>query len=163
MRIPGNIIRLLFQMSAILLGSAAQAQVATANLSVQIIITGGCAVQNVSGVNFGSFPLLTSNIDNTGSFDVVCTTGVPYSISLNGGGGGSIGARRMTTGSANIGYQLYSDAARTLVWGETLNVDRVIGTGNGAAQPQTVFARVPPQTTPAPGTYIDSVTISVNY
>ncbi len=75
MLIPGNIVRVLFYISAVLFGPAAHAQVATANLSVQIIITGGCAVQNVSGVNFGSFPLLTSNIDNTGSFDVVCTTG----------------------------------------------------------------------------------------
>jgi len=157
--------RILLSASTFLLlnGAAAQAQVATANLGVQIIITGGCAVQNVVGVNFGSVPLLTSNIDTTGSFDVVCTSGIPYSISLNGGGGGTVNARRMALSSTFIGYQLYSDPARSQVWGETLNVDRVIGTGSGTAQPQTVYARVPPQTTPAAGTYTDTVTISVNY
>jgi spore coat protein U-like protein len=135
----------------------------TANLGVQIIITGGCAIQNVSNVNFGTHSLLSANIDTTGSFEVVCTTGLPFSIALNGGGGGAINARRMIFGVSTIGYQLYSDAARTQVWGETAGVDRVTGTGSGVAQLQTVFARVPPQSTPVAGTYLDTVTISVYF
>jgi len=139
------------------------AQVATANLGVQIEIVGGCVVQNVSDINFGSFPLLNVARDSTGTFDVMCTSGVPYSISLNGGGGGSIGARRMISGGSEIGYQLYSDPGRSVVWGETLSVDRVAGTGNGAAQPHTIYARVPIQTTPPIGIYNDTVMISVDY
>jgi spore coat protein U-like protein len=145
------------------LTNAAFAQVATANLSVQITITAGCILQNVGNIDFGSHALLSSNIDATGSFEVLCTTGVPYTVSLDGGGGGSIGARRMETGGQQIGYQLYSNPGRSQVWGETLNVDRVAGTGSGAAQALTIYGRVPPQTTPLAGTYIDTVTITLNY
>jgi spore coat protein U-like protein len=144
--------------------SASFAQVpVTANLGVQITITGGCAIQNVNNVNFGTHSLLSANVDTTGSFEVVCTTGLPFSIALNGGGGGAINARRMIFGASTIGYQLYSDPARTLIWGETAGVDRVTGTGSGVAQLETVYARVPPQSTPVAGTYLDTVTISVYF
>jgi spore coat protein U-like protein len=39
----------------------------------------------------------------------------------------------------------------------------VSGTGNGAGQTITIFGRVPAQTTPAPGTYTDTVTVTVTY
>ncbi|MCE3520182.1 spore coat protein U domain-containing protein, partial [Escherichia coli] len=35
--------------------------------------------------------------------------------------------------------------------------------GSGAAQPYTVYGRVPVQTTPAPGTYTDTITVTVTY
>jgi spore coat protein U-like protein len=145
------------------LTTTAMAQVETANLSVQITITAGCVLQNVNNINFGSHALLASNIDATGTFDVLCTTGVPYTVSLDGGGGGSISSRRMETGGEQVNYQLYSDPSRSQVWGETLGVDRVAGTGTGSAQTLTVYGRVPPQTTPPAGTYTDTVTITLNY
>jgi outer membrane usher protein len=39
----------------------------------------------------------------------------------------------------------------------------VASTGNGASQPFTVYGRVPPQTTPTPGAYSDTVTVTVTY
>jgi spore coat protein U-like protein len=39
-----------------------------------------------------------------------------------------------------------------------------LGTGTGATQPAvTVYGRVPPQTTPAIGTYTDTVVVTVTY
>ncbi|HWV53632.1 spore coat U domain-containing protein [Pseudorhodoplanes sp.] len=141
----------------------AVAQVATANLSVQITITAGCLLQNVNNINFGPHALLSSNVDATGSFEVLCTSGVPYTVSLDGGGGGSINSRRMESGGEQVSYQLYSDPARLQIWGETLGVDRVSGTGSGVAQSLTIYGRVPSQTTPPAGTYTDTVTITLNY
>jgi spore coat protein U-like protein len=39
----------------------------------------------------------------------------------------------------------------------------VSATGNGADQTFTIYGRVPAQTTPAPGTYTDTVTVTVTY
>ena len=36
-------------------------------------------------------------------------------------------------------------------------------TGNGALQSYTIYGRVPPQTTPKPGTYADTITLTVTY
>jgi spore coat protein U-like protein len=49
------------------------------------------------------------------------------------------------------------------VWGITIGTDTVSATGNGAAQTHTVYGRVPAQTTPAPATYSDTVTVTVTY
>jgi spore coat protein U-like protein len=62
-----------------------------------------------------------------------------------------------------VGYQLYSNAARTAVWGTTIGTDTVAGTGNGNAQALTVYGRVPPQTTPPAAVYNDTVNVTVTY
>ena len=69
----------------------------------------------------------------------------------------------MKAGSETISYQLYRDAARTLVWGNTLNTDTKGGTGAGTTQNHDVFGRVPAQTTPSPGTYTDTIVVTVEY
>jgi spore coat protein U-like protein len=58
---------------------------------------------------------------------------------------------------------MYSDAARTVNWGNTPATDTVSGTGNGSAQSLTVYGRVPTQATPAPASYSDTVTVTINY
>jgi spore coat protein U-like protein len=62
-----------------------------------------------------------------------------------------------------VNYSLYSDSARNNVWGTTIGSNTVAATGNGAAQSYTVFGRIPAQTTPAPGAYTDTVTVTVTY
>jgi spore coat protein U-like protein len=69
----------------------------------------------------------------------------------------------MTSGGATVNYTLYSDSGRTTVWGTTIGTNTVAATGSGAAQSYTVYGRIPAQTTPAPGTYNDTVTVTVTY
>ena len=69
----------------------------------------------------------------------------------------------MTGATATIDYQMFSEPTRTTNWGDDDGVDTVAGTGNGAAQTLTIYGRVIPQSTPLPDTYVDTVTIEVNY
>jgi len=115
---------------------------------------------------FGTAQVLGSNIDVTATVSPTCTNTTPYTISLDvgSGAGATVAARRMTgPASATVAYSLYRDAARTLVWGVTSGTDTVAGTGNGTAQPITVYGRVPPQSSSAPGGYTDVVTATVTY
>ena len=66
-------------------------------------------------------------------------------------------------GGALVNYTLYSDTNRTTVWGQTIGTDTVSASGSGAAQSYTVYGRVPVQTTPAPGAYTDTITVTVTY
>ena len=59
----------------------------------------------------------------------------------------------MKAGSALVNYSLFSNSGRTTNWGNTVGTDTVSGTGIGSAQSLTVYGRIPPQTTPSPGTY----------
>jgi spore coat protein U-like protein len=65
--------------------------------------------------------------------------------------------------AALINYSLFRDAPMTLNWGQTIGTDTVPGTGNGSAQPYQVYGQIPTQTTPAPDTYNDTITVTVTY
>jgi spore coat protein U-like protein len=144
---------------------SAQAQTVTNSMPVQITIQNACNVSTVAPttLDFGTQGPLLANVDQTATITVTCTTNAPYNVGLNGGGGGAINTRRMINGANTVAYQLYSNAARTIVWGNTVNTDTVTGTGNGLAQALTVYGRVPAQTTPPAAVYTDSVTVAVTY
>ncbi|WP_280816185.1 spore coat U domain-containing protein [Variovorax sp. TBS-050B] len=159
------------------------AATATGNMTVQMTITQECQVNAGTGgsgggnavLDFGSHGVLNANIDGTtavsgtGSIQVQCTNGTPYEIGLNAGANpttaGDVNTRRMTNSGAFVAYQLYRDAGRTLVWGNTTGAggNTVSKTADGTVQSAQVFGRVPPQTTPAAGTYLDTVVITVTY
>ncbi|MFY8114197.1 MAG: spore coat U domain-containing protein [Rhabdaerophilum sp.] len=144
---------------------ATHAATATGTLNLSITIIASCTVSAPTAINFGSVGSIPANIDQTSTFNVTCSNTTPYTISLGlgGGTGATVASRKMMSGANLVNYTLYRDAARTQVWGVTTGTDTVAGTGNGAAQAQTIYARVPAQATPALGTYNDAVTITVTY
>jgi spore coat protein U domain-containing protein, fimbrial subunit CupE1/2/3/6 len=145
--------------------SGAFAATTASNFAVQIAIAASCTINSASTLNFGSQGVLTANVDQTSTLQVQCTNTTPYNIGLNAGtgAGATVAIRKMTSGANTINYSLYTDAGRTTVWGNTVGTDTVTGTGDGASQSFTVFGRVPAQTTPAPGSYSDTVTVTVTY
>ena len=66
-------------------------------------------------------------------------------------------------GTETVQYQMFQDAGRTSNWGLTADTEDVTGTGDGTVQTHTVYGRVPIQTTPQPGDYDDTVTVSLTY
>lgn len=144
--------------------SVVHAQTVTDNMPVTIVIENACEISTApTTLDFGTTGVLSANIDSTSTLSVTCTTDAPYNIGLGGGGSNDITARVMTNAGNTVGYQLYQEAARTTVWGETVNTDTVADVGNGTAQPITVYGRVPPQATPPAGTYNDTVTVTATY
>src|SRR5450830_1231554 len=117
-----------------------------------------------STIAFGSYT--ATQVDQTGSIAVVCTSGVSYSVGLDAGAGsGATTAVRKLTGSlgGNLNYALYQDSARTSNWGSTLGTDTQSGNGNGIVQNLTVYGRILSGQTPQTGVYTDTVTITLTY
>jgi spore coat protein U-like protein len=141
------------------------AATATSSFSVSITIASTCTINSASALNFGNQGILSTNVDQTSTIQVTCTNTTPYNIGLDAGTGtgATVTTRKMTSGGATVNYTLYSDSGRTSVWGTTIGTNTVTGTGNGTGQNYTVYGRVPSQTTPAPGTYTDTVTVTVTY
>jgi spore coat protein U-like protein len=138
----------------------------TTTFQVQITILDACEISGVNDLDFGAHGVLAANIDASTTFDVQCTLTTPFSIGLDAGGGlgATVTTRKMTgPAAATIDYSLYTDAARSIVWGDTLALDTVDDIGTGAAETFTVYGRVPPQATPAPGLFSDTVTITVTF
>jgi spore coat protein U-like protein len=128
--------------------------------SVTATVPTTCNLTTVS-LSFGTQTLLNAQIDAGTTIGPQCTNGTPYSVTMdNGQTGTSPTNRKMTAASASVTYGLYSDAARTTAWGTSTPVS---GTGTGVRQTLNVYGRVPVQTTPAPGTYNDSVVVTVTF
>lgn len=144
----------------------AVAATATGSFNVRVTIATTCQVDSATDLDFGTAGVLTANIDQVSTITVRCTNTTPYSIALDKGvNGSSVTTRQMKGGPANelINYSLFSNPGRTTNWGETVSTDTVAGTGNGMGQAYTVYGRIPAQTTPQPGTYTDTINITINY
>jgi spore coat protein U-like protein len=120
----------------------------------------------VAPLTFPASGLITAAVAAQANLSVTCTNNAPFSVSL---GPGVIGTgpttRKMTKGAESITYGLYQDSAHTMPWGDAAAGAATIlsATGTGAAQTLTVYGLVPPQTTPSPGDYADSVVITLTY
>src|SRR5262249_27633207 len=143
--------------------TTALASTTTTTFTTQITLATTCSIDSASTLNFGSQGVLTANVDQTSTIQVTCTTTTPYNVGLDAGtgSGATVATRKMTSGGSTVSYSLYTDSARTTVWGNTIGTDTVAATGSGSGQSYTVYGRVPPQATPAPGTYTDTITVTV--
>jgi spore coat protein U-like protein len=127
-------------------------------------ISKNCLV-SATNISFGAVAALTSNVDATGTVTVQCTNTTPYNVGLNAGtgSGATVTTRKMTAGASTINYSLYRNSTRTQVWGTTIGTNTVSGTGTGNNQNLTVYGRIPVQSTPNPGLYSDTITVTVTY
>lgn len=132
--------------------------------NVQANVPSSCFV-NASTLNFGNVGLLNSAVSASTSLGVQCSRTTPYNVGLSAGlnSGGNINARQMVLGTNSINYQLYRDATRTQVWGNTIGSNTVAGIGTGNTQNLNVYGTVPVQGTPAAGTYNDTIVVTVTY
>lgn len=153
--------------------SPGYAATTTASLTVQITITASCTV-SAATLNFGSnagTALLSGAITASTTVSVTCTNGSPYSVGMSNGANASGSQRRMASGGNFINYDLYTDSARLNAWTTasssttcTTANSCALGTGNGSAQSVSIYGTVPTvAVAPAPGSYSDTVTMTVTY
>lgn len=114
-----------------------------------------CSVA-ATNIQFGTFS--GSAIAITGTITVKCTKGLDYNIGIDAGTGvgATVTSRSMTgPGSAQLGYELFQDAARSVNWGETVGTDTLSGTGTGNNQSIPVYALLPSNEYAPAGAYHD--------
>jgi spore coat protein U-like protein len=143
----------------------ALAATVTQNITVSLTLQAECKIQATTNLSFGTNGVIDTNRDATSTMDIQCTDTTPYTISLNAGtgSGASTTVRKLTSGGNTADYALYRNAARNQIWGNSIGTDTVAATGNGTIQQHTIYGRMPPQDTPAPGAYSDTVQITVTY
>ncbi len=153
-----------------MLGGAAvehrvQAATATTSILVSATILQSCAITALP-LAFGLYdPTSSTPHDGSTTVSVICTTGTPFNIGLNAGGGSgaTVASRKMTFGANLLNYTLYQDANRTSLWGQTIGSDTVAGTATGLLTNFTVYGRIPAQQAAPTGIYTDTVTVTLTY
>lgn len=131
----------------------------TATFDVQLIIQDDCDIVSVGTLDFGTQGFLSSNVDASSAINIQCTAGTSYDVGLNFG---INGFRNLSDGANTINYDLYQNASYSTYW-DDMPFGAVTATGTGTTQSFTVYGRVFAQTTPPPGTYTDTVTVTVSF
>jgi spore coat protein U-like protein len=139
----------------------------TATFTVSLTIQADCDI-TANPLDFGSTGIIQANIDQTTTVNVTCTKGTAYNIGLDQGSiSGSAVATRLLGGTGaptpTVIFGLYRDSARTQIWGQTIGVDTLSGTGTGSSQALTIYGRVPVQTAQASGAYTSTITATVTF
>jgi len=142
--------------------TATVAATATTTFAVTATVQATCSV-TATAMGFGTYTS-TAASTTTSTVTVTCTNTTPYTVGLDAGTttGATVTTRQMVNGPARLNYALYSDAPRTANWGNT-NPSWVSGTGNGAAQPLTVYGEVAANQYVTPGSFADTITATVTY
>jgi len=125
-------------------------------------------------LQFGAInPTSSAPADSVGQVSVTCTdapgTLLRYSLSLSAGFAGAFTPRRMSSGTkATLKYNLYVDAARSLVWGDgnggTVNIvgdHRLVG--STVTKHYAVYGRIFGGQSVPIGVYGDSILISLDF
>ncbi|HWZ64646.1 MAG TPA: spore coat U domain-containing protein [Steroidobacteraceae bacterium] len=128
-----------------------------------------CTV-TATNVVFGTYtPLQAAALTSTAMVSIACT-GVTgrntVTIDLSAGASGSYTTRTLISGAAKLNYNLYQDAANTEIWGNGTGGSTQASTTIRKAVPDatlTVYGSVAALQDPAPGSYGDSITVTVNY
>lgn len=160
-----GLIVLLSVLPALLYGEQAQD---ISEISIQIVQ--GCVLDNGSGgnafgtVSFGEHSSLLNGVNTistpaNGSIGLRCSPNLSFRVELGNGQNGSGSNRQLLNSLTNelIPYQLFQDAARSLVWDST---NAVTGTASGQQQWLPIYGAISPQaSTPSAGQYRDSIEV----
>jgi spore coat protein U-like protein len=139
-------------------------QTATTTFRVTAKVQAVCAV-TATDLTFGTYISGGAVLQGTTLLRATCTPGSTYNVGLNEGttAGSTVNARKMASGANALNYQLYSDSARSTIWGNTTGTDTVTGVGTGLAVDHTVFGAVPAAQVVPAGDYADTITVRVYY
>jgi len=108
-----------------------------------------------SGVVFGSYNVFeTTSNDSVGIITVNCSIETPYTLKLSEGYGG-FNERRLINGDNYLIYNLYTDTARNLIWGDEIS-------GKTTAE-YSIYGRIPARQNVSVGSYNDTIIITLEY
>jgi spore coat protein U-like protein len=146
---------------------SAQAAQYSQNFNVTAQVDAACSSLVPQNVDFGTYdPTSTSDVNVVGHLSATCSIDTPYNLLLNKGANGVDTSNRAMIGPNNslLAYKIYrgSDFAGAL-WGETIGTDTISQTGTGNAQTIDFGAVLPAGQNIQPGSYSDTLTVTIDY
>ncbi len=148
-------------------------------LAASVHAAGSLSV-STSPVNFGPYDVLSAADNTAGQGEVAVTyvagpnpnTPITYTITIstsqNSGGIAPRVMRDGSSGSDPLNYNVYTDAARTVIWNSAITggADNIVLTlRRNSPQPQRtpIYGRIPALQDVAVGTYNDVLTVTVTW
>jgi spore coat protein U-like protein len=136
---------------------------ATTTMPVSTTVQANCTV-SAAPLTFGTYS--GTQLSATSTISTTCTNTTAYNVGLSAGTatGATVTTRKMTGPSSSVlSYKLSSDSGNTINWGNTIGTNTVSRTGTGAVQSLTVYGQVSAGQYVAPGSYSDTITVTLTY
>jgi len=128
---------------------------------------GACTVRIESNVAFGSYDVFSASpLNSTGQISYRCTgtTKATIQISLSRGISPTYSPRQLRHGADVLSYNLYRDAACTIIWGDGTAGTQIYSAPRATGRIYvSIYGRVPAAQDAAVGPYSDTVVVTVNY
>ncbi|HEX7864600.1 MAG TPA: spore coat protein U domain-containing protein [Variovorax sp.] len=135
------------------------------------------ATVSATSLSFGSYSAATTGattstatvtVTATFSGNILGSSTLSYTVSLSAGNSGTTTSRYMSYGNYTLNYNLYTSSGYGTVWAtDTVSGSASAGGGFGtrtATATHTVYGSLPAgQYTAAPGSYTDTITVTVTY
>jgi len=127
-----------------------------------------CTIVSVTSLAFGTYDVYAAApVDSAGMINYDCVpANPPVGIAFSAGSSGSFNPRQMQSGTNGLAYNIYVDAARTVVWTST----PVAGGSGSGCQGQcgngvyvSYYGRIFAQQDARVGAYGDTVTVTINF
>lgn len=137
-------------------------------LTTPLPALGACSVTSTTLV-FGSYDIFSSApVDSLGQVIFRCgNNDHNVSISLDNGGAPTFNPRRMVNGTNTLNYNLYLDAARTIIWGDGSGGTQNFFINNPQPNNQDIrvplYGRIPAGQGATVGNYSNTVTVTINF
>lgn len=148
--------------AALLGGRPAVGATDTGTLTVTATVTSNCALSGGT-LAFGTYVSgQTTNLDVQGSINYVnCPVGT-LTLELDNGANASGSQRRMKSGNNFLNYEIYKTSARSSAWrtGADAVQLQLLQAGSGSVP---VYGRIPAGQSVPPGSYTDTVTITLTF
>jgi spore coat protein U-like protein len=125
-----------------------------------------CAISSITSVDFGTYNVFStlSNNHGIGSITIDCQDGVSnLLITLSRGQSNTYVLRTMKSGGNSLGYNLYTSAARNVVWGDGTGASNTMTVNKNGTTTLSVFGQIPAGQDVAVGTYSDNITTIINF
>ena len=162
-----NLIALMVAAS-LAMATVAGADTIGGRMEVTATVVANCRLV-VPPLSFGTYDPLDGHAvqpaDASTVISVTCTRSTGAAVSFDFGLNSSSGPDRAMNGAGadHLRYQIYRDAARSLVWSRGADAVQFTSRGISSAEQLTVFGRIPPNQEVAPGAYSDLLTATVDF
>jgi spore coat protein U-like protein len=126
-----------------------------------------CSIAVVSPVSFGVYDVFSTvpNDNGVGSLTVDCqgSGNTTFVAALGDGRGHGYAPRVMRDGEKSLNYNLYTDATRSVVWGDGSGGSQIVTFTKNKNVTMDVFGRIPAGQDVPVGTYTDNITATVTF
>jgi spore coat protein U-like protein len=141
---------------------------AGALLTSDVFAQGASCTISATSVNFGSYNVFDgAALDSTGTITYRCNGAANnISISLSKGLSSTYSPRLMSKGVEALSYNLYTNAGHTNIWGDGTSGTTVYVRANPPNNSDvnlTIYGRVPSGQDVSAGTFIDTVSATINF